>query len=79
VRSDPRLNRLWAAAECMRAVARGGPESFRQSVSEYEGLLSAIDATREYPVRVVAREAGVTASMVRRLRGEALARKPSGS
>ena len=78
--ADPRLARLWAATELLRAAARGGEDSYREAADEYDELLSAIDATREYPVRELVLQTGLRASMVRRLRREALlARWPSGS
>jgi hypothetical protein len=77
--ADPRLARLWAAVERMRAAARGGREIFGAAVEEYDELLSAIDATREYPLAEVCSGSGLERSMVRRLRAEARARWPSGS
>lgn len=71
---DP-LDRLWAAAEQLRGQARGGRRAFGGAVAEYRELLAAIAATHHYPVADVARAAGLSPAMIRRLRGEAGSRQ----
>lgn len=69
--SDPALARLWAAVERMRAASRGGERAFREAGPEYSELLSAIAATRDYPVAVLAEETGLSPRMIRSLRRSA--------